>query len=84
MYSVLNCNWIIFYIQFSLRCNGLNLLEVVPAYSLKSRCRDASWQQLPNTDGLCFKVISEQADFTCVLMGPQLPNSELTYQSVLL
>lgn len=84
MYSVINCGWILFHVQFSLSCYGLNLLEVVSAFSTISRRRDGSWQQLPDTDGLCFKVISEQAGFTCVLMGPQLPNSELTCQSVLL
>lgn len=84
MYSMLNCDWILFHIQFSPSCDALNLLEVVSAFSMKSRCRDGSWQQLPNTGGLCFKVIREQAGFTCVLMGPQLPSSELTYQSVLL
>lgn len=84
MYSVLKYDWMPFHIQLSLRCNGLNLFKVVSAFSMKSRRCSGSWQQLPDTDGLCFKVISEQAGFACVLMGPPLPNSELTYQSVLL
>lgn len=27
---------------------------------MKSHRRDGSWQPLPDTDGLCFKVISER------------------------
>lgn len=80
----LNCDRILSPVQYSLSCNGLNLLEGVLALSMKSRRRDRSWQQLHDTDDLCFKVISNQSGFICVLMGPQLPNSELTCQSVLL
>lgn len=63
MYPGLNCDRILSPVQFSLSCNGLNLLEGVLALSMKSRRRDRSWEHLHDTDALCFKVISNQSGF---------------------